>query len=420
VRNRYLSASEAAARLGVKPATLYAYVARGLLGSQPVDGSRSHRYLARDVDRLVEGKHWRKQRDPVKARSLFWGAPVVESAISLVEGGRLLYRGIDATHLAENESFERVAALLWSGSLDASPGPWPAPPELPAASARALALLPEGTTVFTRLTLAAALIGAHDELRFDTVRSTVLATAKRLIAGLARVLARNPVVATRKRPRGVAATLAASLEARGGEAGVRLVERALILCAEHELNASAFAARVAAGTGADPYAVVTAALATLSGPKHGGMCDRVEALIREVERPEHAARVVFARHALEEVIPGFGHPLYPEGEPRADSLMEGARAASAHLRGGRELPAKTVFALADAMRTRHDRAGGAPTLDLGLVAVASSLEMRPGSASAIFAIGRIVGLIAHALEQYAMDEMIRPRARYTGPLPETS
>jgi citrate synthase len=196
----------------------------------------------------------------------------------------------------------------------------------------------------------------------------------------------------------MAARVLGALGARPSAAAVRLGERALVLSAEHELNASTFAARVAASTGADLYAVLGAGVATLSGPKHGGMTDRVEAMF-------HAGLPVPAAASL-----GFGHPLYPRGDPRASSLIAAARAHGT-TRHGRAL--EGLLASVDAMASRG---APAPTIDVGLAATAMALDLAPGLASTLFAFGRSAGWIAHALEQYAMGELIRPRARYIGPV----
>ncbi|HWZ91344.1 MAG TPA: citrate/2-methylcitrate synthase, partial [Polyangiaceae bacterium] len=176
------------------------------------------------------------------------------------------------------------------------------------------------------------------------------------------------------------------------------------LSAEHELNASTFAARVAASAGADLYACLGAALNTLSGSAHGGMCDRVEALLETIGERTRAARTVREWLARGEPVPGFGHPLYPAGDPRGALLLELARN-----HGARTAPARTAFALVAAM----ERGGHpAPTLDLGLVALCHCLELPRGTAASLFALGRTAGWVAHALEQRAAGYLLRPRARY--------
>ena len=187
----------------------------------------------------------------------------------------------------------------------------------------------------------------------------------------------------------------------------RAIDQALVLCADHELNPSAFAARVAASTGADLYASIGAALAALSGPLHGGACYRVEMLGAEAGPPSRAAATLDARLRRGDAVPGFGHPLYPHGDPRGRRLLE-----SAHSLAPRPPPLRTLLAIAQAMRERG-REG--PTLDTGLVALASALGLPPGTAVGLFAVGRAAGWIAHSLEQHAAGFVLRPRARYVGP-----
>jgi citrate synthase len=205
----------------------------------------------------------------------------------------------------------------------------------------------------------------------------------------------------------VAAEVLAALGGKGDPLSVELIDRTLILCADHELNASTFAARVAASTGADLYACLGAALHTLSGGRHGGASARVEALLREIGSPERVAGELRERFARGEAIPGFGQQLYPQGDPRGRVLFElAARAASS---GRRRTQYECLMALTQAMQ----RAGHpGPNLDAGLVAVCSALGLPRGSAAALFAIGRIPGWVAHTLEQRAQHYILRPRAKY--------
>jgi citrate synthase len=185
-----------------------------------------------------------------------------------------------------------------------------------------------------------------------------------------------------------------------------VINQALVLSAEHDLNPSTFTARVAASTGADLYAVISAALSTLSGPEHGAACDRVEALISEVATPGRAERVIRERALRGEPIPGFVHPLYPDGDPRAPPLL-----AAAQQLHGQEPRLRVLQAIVRVMR---ETGRGAPTLDAGLVAVALATGLEDG-ATAMFALGRIAGWVAHTLEQRQQGFIVRPRARYVGP-----
>jgi len=200
---------------------------------------------------------------------------------------------------------------------------------------------------------------------------------------------------------GVARALLAALGGSDKPQNVRAVDAALVLMADHELNASSFTARVTASAGADLYACVASALATLSGPRHGGACDRIEGLIAEAGgEPRRARQVVTDRLRRGEAVAGFAHPLYPGGDPRAPPLLEAARTLGARR-------ARVAFALVDAI-------GEPPACELGLVALALALELPRGAATALFAVGRSAGWIAHALEQRAAGFLLRPRARYVG------
>jgi citrate synthase len=185
------------------------------------------------------------------------------------------------------------------------------------------------------------------------------------------------------------------------------VDRALILLADHELNPSSFTVRVAASTRADLYACTSAGLAAISGPRHGGNCDRVEALVAEVGRPEQAHRALVERSRRGEPVHGFGHPLYPDGDPRTAPLLRAALELAP-----RRTSVRTVAAIIEAM---EDLGREPATVDLGLVALAHALGLPPGSAAGMFAVGRAAGWAAHVFEQRAQGFILRPRARYVGP-----
>jgi citrate synthase len=188
--------------------------------------------------------------------------------------------------------------------------------------------------------------------------------------------------------------------------GAGLVRAALVLCADHELNVSSFTARCVASAGSHPYAVVIAGLSALEGPKHGGAGARVEAMLESMRRSRPLRAAVSARLRRGETIDGFGHPLYRDGDPRArlllDLLGEGY-ASSAEYRFIVE------FVRAASAATREH-----PNLDFALAAIARVLKLPTGSPLMLFAIGRSVGWIGHALEQYATGQLIRPRAKYVG------
>ncbi len=394
-----ISAREAARRLGVKPATLYAYVSRGLLRSTPAPGSRERRYYADDVERLKRLRHAgpRTGHPPKPFDSL---VPVLDTSLSLIENGRLYLRGRDATELAATADLETVARLLWGpwdgGSFDIGRLRRPlrrqlqGSQRLPAAMDRARAVL---------VGLATQDVGA-----LEVSAGAVARTGARIVPALAAAVS-GAMPATAP----VHAELARAwrLDAEGSD----LVRRCLVLATDHELNASTYVARCIASTGASPYAVLLGALGALSGPRHGGETDRVETLLREAQRTDDVRSVVAARLQRGERIAGFGHPLYPDGDPRCRHILEAVKAS----RHGRRSEA-----LLDFGRLVAEMIGRRPNIDFALGVVSVVLRLPPGSGLGMFLVGRSVGWIAHAMEQYATGTLIRPRARYVGPLPATA
>jgi citrate synthase len=406
----FVSGEEAARLLGVKRETLYAYASRGLVRSEPAAGKgRERRYHRDDLERLKSRHDARAGHGPVAAAALRWGEPVLESALTAIDARGPRYRGRPAIELAETVPFESVAELLWSGVLPDSPPLWPSSP-IGLRLGPIASLVPEAAPPMTALSLAIPALAAADPtplgngLDEEIRRARVLVRRMAALAGLAGGAAR---VQSAIEEKSVARVLLAALGARPGTRSEQAMNRALVLLADHELNASSFTARVAASAGADLYACVSAGLATLSGPRHGGMVPRVEALLAEASRPERARAVIQDRARRGEEIPGFGHPLYPEGDPRARPLLEAAASLAPKSRALR-----TLIALVDAMREAR-RPG--PTVDVGLAAITRALALPRGAGVAVFAIGRTAGWIAHAFEQRAAGFLLRPRARYTGP-----
>jgi citrate synthase len=394
---RYMTAKEVARELGIAPGTLYSYVSRGLIRSEEGGGTkRERKYRAEDVAKLKERKAMR--RDPVRATegALHWGAPLLESSITLIADGRLYYRGHDVVELALTRTLEEVTGLIWNGE--------PHPPvrfdtETPLAKPRRTFA---GLRTLEEFQIALTVAGAGDPAAFDLRASGVRRTGVRIVRMMGAIAAGKPIKG------GLAATIA-SAWAPGRSFGEKLIDGALILAADHELNVSSFTVRCVASAASTPYEAVTAGLAALKGTKHGGYTERVEAMMEEIGKPERAHRHIAARLRRGETIPGFGHSLYPDGDPRGAALMEAAIDAAPRAPG-----LKLPRAICDAMA---DLTGDRPTIDLGLVTLSRVLGLPAGSALTLFALGRMIGWIGHAIEQYAADRMIRPRARYTGRQP---
>jgi citrate synthase len=417
-----LTARQTAERLGIKRDTLYAYVSRGLLRSVTMPGSRERGYRSEEVERLRAGRGASRS---ARAEPLI---PVIDSSICLIEDRRLYYRGHDAIRLAETATLEEVADLLWageSGSLRKDPHP---------AAAVAVATLSrrarEGSRgaaapslsrtageggqgrkpragevkpplgLIERCQMRLATLAAEDLAALDLTAAGIVRTGRTILYEMAACIGNRAA-----EPGPVHRQLAVLW--RLDEAGADLVRRCLVLLADHELNASTFVARCVASTGATPYAVVSAALSALSGRRHGGASARAEALLHEIAQHGDALAVMAARLARDELLPGLGQPLYPDGDPRADALLAATIAAVPAARP------RIEAAVAAAGRLSAQW----PNVDFALAAATTALGLPPGAALSLFVVGRTVGWIAHAIEQYQSGVLIRPRARYTGPRP---
>ncbi|HEY6353513.1 MAG TPA: citrate synthase family protein [Burkholderiaceae bacterium] len=398
-----LSSQQAAAYLGIKVETLYAYASRGRVKGLPGPRGSGRRYRREDLEPL------RARSAGPAAQALRFGEPVLDTRITRMTAQGPEYCGHLATELARgNVPFDAVAELLWSGALPASPVRWPH--DGPAPPWRELArVLPVGSAPLSALAVALPVLASADPMRFDTEPASVMARARRLIPQLA---ASYALVLDPKRIAAASDTgdpvraLALALGVPLGRKPIDLLRNALILSADHELNTSTFAARVAASTGADLYACLSAAVGAFSGPLHGGASEQVEWLVREAGSPAGVAAAVSERMRRGEKLPGFGHRLYPAGDARVPPLLE--LAVSHKPRAPR---VRTVMALIDAMA----RAGRPkPNVDVALAAVCGALELPIGMGPAVFAIGRSAGWIAHVLEQQRTGMLLRPRARFVG------
>lgn len=397
--HEFLTSKEAARRLGVSAATLYAYVSRGLLRSEALDGSRERRYRADDVARLRRRRDVGRKAESIANHALDFGTPVLESALTLIEDNRLHYRGVDASALARTASLEEVARLLWE--CDDSPFAADNLPPLSTPLRRAwlaAATLAPVDRCLVLLPAAAAL----DHASWVEDRTAMLETGVRVIRLLAAAVTAQPLS-----PRPVHEQLAAAWGVPAEHAP--LLRAALVLSADHEFNASAFAARVVASTGANLYGATMAGLAALNGPRHGGLTRRVSTLFDDLRTASNLDAELARRVRDRIYIPGFGHQLYPDGDVRAATLFALLREA---------MPQSDELAFAERLAAAVERLIDRPAnVDFATVTVERVLGLPKDSALALFLLGRSVGWIAHALEQAAHGALIRPRARYTGPRP---
>ncbi|MEU3961814.1 citrate synthase [Streptomyces buecherae] len=421
---RRLTTREAAELLGVKPETVYAYVSRGQLTSRRAPGARGSTFDAEEVAALL-----RRGRREVAAQSQGQPAPgdtVVRTGITLIEPDRHYYRGVDATALARRYGYEEVAEWLWTGRL--SPGVrFTAPPETRAAARRAVSALPAHSGPMDGLRVAAIAAAAADPLRFDLTERTVLASARSLIATLVDALppapgqrvpaadephaGEDPPASADPLPPSIAEQLWLRLSPHPADpASLRALQSALVLLIDHDLAASTLAVRVAASARAHPYAAVSAGLGAADGPLHGAASGLTHRMLAEVLDRGSAAAVVADQLRAGGGVPGLGHRLYPAHDPRAQALF----ALLAEVPGA----ADALAAAREVAETAAQRTASHANVDLALAVLTVSAGMPPEAGETVFAVGRVAGWIAHALEEYAEHPLrMRPRGHYRGPKP---
>ncbi|MEA2178080.1 MAG: citrate synthase, partial [Solirubrobacteraceae bacterium] len=332
---------------------------------------------------------------------------VVDTELTLIDvDGRLWFRGRDATELARFRSFEQVAELLWDEHLAHTP--WRSPGAMRHVCEDAQAALPRDARPVERMRVVAAAAGATDPLRDDRRPAAVRAVGRTLIATIVDALPeRSP-----PRDSSIAARLWSRLaDAPPSPAALNVLDAALVLLADHELAASTLAARAAASAWADPYMVVLTGMGALGGALHGASSSAAEAMLASIDAPDAAGVALGERLRADGRVPGFGHGVYRERDPRADALLGVLPRAAA---------ADRLAVVEEVVRLAGREGGPAPNVDFALAALSVGCHLRPGSAEAIFVLARVAGLIAHAIEEYPHRLRFRPRAAYTGPAPHVA
>ena len=386
----WLTSAEAAARLGVKRATLYSYVSRGLLQRLVDSDGRSSRFDPEEVDRL-RSRSGRRREDEIGV--------LVSTAITKIADGELRVRGRDLIGLAAETRFEDAVDWVWGAEPDAG---WSNSDEAEELSGQIQGLLPDTAPMMDRLRVAVSIASATDPLRNDLSASSVRAAGRRLLFVMMHSL---PVVAAPRE-----GDLSERLWCRlaPGRSNLRqraILNRALVLLLDHGLASSTLGVRVAASVRADPYSAVSAGLGILGGRLHGAASGPVHRIFQEAVANGDPAGALGEAQRRTGYTPGFGHAVYRQRDPRCSALMEavaGAWASHEHLP-----KVLTVQSLAS------ERTAAPATVDFPLGAMTFLAGMRPEAGEAVFAIARTAGWIAHALEEYDEDPVrFRFRARY--------
>src|SRR3954452_7099149 len=391
----YLSAREASAELAISQATLYAYVSRGLIRSEPSQDSRSHRYRAEDVRTLKERRT--PAPEPRGMRSFDADLPVMDSAIATITEDGPIYRGVNCVDLAERDTLEHTATLLWdvTGVDPFEQDNCPVVSE----EMRNVAEAARGANAIDRTIAVLALAASADPRAFTRADE-----GRAMLGGRIMRLVVATMLNASTSPKPLHLQIARAW-APDNKHAADLIRRALVLLADHELNASTFTVRFAASTGLNLYDAIIAGLAALKGPKHGGAgvlaSQLVKALVDKDVEP-----LVRERVALGERFAGFGHGVYKRGDRRAQSLLNALSRAGAPRKFTKEVPERIAEATGELVN-----------IDYALAVLVHALRLPAGSELALFAMARSVGWIAHASEQLQHGKLIRPRARYVGPAP---
>jgi len=407
-RSEVISIAQAAGMLGVKPATVYAYISRGLLSSSRLPDDRRSWLSRTEVEEFARRRGARPLAAPLPL-----DLPLPEAAstapagtsVGWIADDRLLFRGLDATELAVSVPYAEVAELLWTGVI--------APGRLHRLDARlrrsiqrTQAAMPGSSLPLDRLKATAILLGAADPFRYDLSRPAVLSAARTLAPAFVESLPSLAATeATDDRSPGIdgrdidgADDLATRLWSRLApapprEAQLALLSAALVLLAEHGLGPSTRAAREAAASAADPYSVVLAGMSVASGLLLGGGSSlAVQAWLEEIDTVAAVSRVLADRLLRGDKVSGFGQPRYRVPDPRAELLLELLAASQ-----GDPERQHIVTAVVAAVRERR---GLAPNAEFALGAMCFVHGMPRGAGEAVLVIARCAGWIAHAVEEY--------------------
>lgn len=389
MQDDYLSAAQAAERLGVNLQTLYVYVSRKGIRSRPIPGTRQKEYWRADIDRIL-------RRASSDAPAV---GPSGESALTLISDGALYYRGQDAVRLAETLTFEDVAALLWD--VPAAHAFTAAPPAgRPLATAVADLVRQESDV--TRALALLPLLEDADPKAYDLSRAGMARTGGDILRWLAALVtfADAPSAAP------IHAFIGERLTLRPEETD--LVRRLLVLAADHGFEASTIAARSIAGGGVTPWrAVIGGFCVTVARRSKSGNLASIGRFVSEVAASVDPLEPVIRRVRDGEPLPGFDPGLYPQGDPRARAIFDQVRVVY----DGDIEYRRMDQALAAAL----DIQGVRPNFALACLFVGRKVGLAPRHT--LFNVGRAAGWIAHAIEQHELGEWAHPAGAYVGPAP---
>jgi citrate synthase len=412
----YATAAEALALLKVRPQTLYAYVSRGWIRSVPQKGLKEKLYSREDLARVGRRSLARSGHGPVAASAMNWGEPIFATSITEITEQGPRYRGqLAAGLVSSGVAFERVAELLWTGTLPAaatSTAVWPVPRPARALAGltQTLAALDAGDNLLEAFAMVVLMLGMRrGPVAQRLQQGNTLAAAREImqtLAGCCGFVGPARAFQPLRKGQGLVDGLMQSLAMAPTDGNREALRAVLILMADHELPPGTLSARVVASTGGTLHSCLASALCATSGVDVGRMYGRVEDFLGHPQNRSVLARRASKLHAAGQRVPGFDHPLYPKGDPRATVLLDIARDRSD---GSREL--RAIFGFLDDIRAS---AGLLPRQELAVVVLCRALGLPRQAAAALFALGRTAGWVAHVQEQRAGGTLLRPRAQFVG------
>ena len=407
----YVSAREALQRLDIRLQTLYSYVSRGWIRSFKQPGRMDRLYLTEDIERVRARSQARAGHGAVAASAMQLGEPIIATSITEITPEGPCYLGRPSLELARARmSFEAVAELLWAGLWHDAPLCWdivPIPAELRrlTGSIGPIATPDQLIEVFALITLTLGLIrgGVAERVR----KGQSLEAARQIIqtlAGCFGYISAQRRFVPLKPGEHVSGGLLRALTAKPTEENREALEAILVLLADHELAPGAFAARVAASSGATLHGCLASAMCANSGVRVGRMYDQIEDFLAGTDNSAELLRRTGQAQRRGQTVPGFSHALYPKGDPRGTFLLDLARRRT---RPSRRLAA--VCSFADAAIAEL---GLHPRVELAVVALCMEMGLPARSGGAVFTLARSAGWVAHVLEQRLSASLLRPRAKF--------
>ncbi len=409
----YVSSAQAMEILGVRKQTLYAYVSRGLIRSIKQPGRQERLYWRDDIERMEARSLARSGHGAVAASAMNWGEPIIPTSITEItpEGPR--YRGRLAGDLARMQvPFETVAELLWTGMWNDQATNWPV-----------IALKPE----LKRLAQSLASPDAAEQLLEIFALVTLQlglsrGSVKERVHGGQTLVSAREIIQTLVGCFGLATTKAAYVPMQDGQTIVQGLMRALsldateenyeaiqsmmTLFADNELSPGALAVRVSASSGASLHACITSGICVSSGVQIGRFYDRVNDFLDDARTKAALMKKAYDLQKRDISVPGFVHPLYPHGDPRAKYLFEVARRRASQ---SKELVA--IYGFVEEMSTKHEIY---PRHELAILALTRAMGLPRQIPGALFVLARIAGWVAHVQEQRLTGSLLRPRGRFVG------